>query len=51
MQKLTVELLSDFSGQDHIQIIYKPQLVYYLQKTFLFNQVNSFSQNGIISAG
>lgn len=38
-----VELLSNFSGQDYIQIIYKPQLVYYLQKTFLFNQVNCFS--------
>lgn len=48
MQKLTVELLSDFSEQGHIQIIYKPQLVYYLHKTFLFNQVNCFSQNGTI---
>lgn len=51
MQKLAAELLSDFSGQGHIQIIYKPQLVYYLHKTFLFNQVNCFSQNGMISAG
>lgn len=51
MQKLTVELLSDFSRQDHIHIIYKPQLVYYLQKTCLYNQVNCFSPHGMISAG
>lgn len=51
MQKLSVELVSDFSRQDHIQIMYKPPLVYYLHETFLFNQVNCFSRNGTISAG
>lgn len=44
MHKLVGELLSNFSGLDHGQIIYKPQLVYYLHKTFLFHQVNCFSQ-------
>lgn len=30
MQKHKVMVLTEFSGHDPIQIIYKPQLVYYL---------------------
>lgn len=47
MQKRVVELLRNFSIQDHIQIMYKRQLVYYLHRTFLFNQVNCLSQHGM----
>lgn len=51
MQKHHVELLTDFSGYSPIQIIYKPQLVYYLHKSFLISQVKSISFNGITFAG
>lgn len=51
MQKRHVELLTDFSGYSPIQIIYKPQLVYYLHKSFLIYQVKSVSSNGITFAG
>lgn len=34
-------MLTDFSGYVVIQIIYKPQLVYYLHKSFLFPYVKS----------
>lgn len=43
MQKYHIELLTDFSGYSPIQIIYKPQLVYYLHKLFLIFQVKSVS--------
>lgn len=43
MQKYHVELLTDFSGYSPIQIIYKPQLVYYLHKLFLIFQVKYVS--------
>lgn len=43
MQKYHLELLTDFSGYSPIQIIYKPQLVYYLHKLFLIFQVKSVS--------
>lgn len=51
MQKHHVELLTDFSGYGPRQIIYKPQLVYYLHKSFLIYQVKSVSSNGITFAG
>lgn len=43
MQKYHVELLTDFSGYSPIQIIYKPQLVYYLHKLLFIFQVKSVS--------
>lgn len=42
MQKLIVELLSDFSRQDHIQIIYKPQLVIIYIRHFSFTRLIVF---------
>lgn len=35
-------MLTDFSGYDPIQIIYKPQLVYYLHTSFLFLMLNLY---------
>lgn len=51
MQKLNVTMLTDFSGHNPLQIIYKPQLVYYLHKSFLVYQVKSVSYYGVTSAG
>lgn len=34
------KMLTDFSGYDPIQIIYKPQLVYYLHTSFQFLMLN-----------
>lgn len=51
MQKHHVELLTDFSKYGPIHIIYKPQLVYYLHKSFVIYQVKSVSSNGITFAG
>lgn len=47
MQKHHIELLTDFSGYGPIQIIYKPQLVYYLHKSFLIYRVKSVSSKAI----
>lgn len=51
MQKHHIGLLTDFSGYGPIQIIYKPQLVYYLHTSFLIYWVKYDSSKAITFIG